>query len=124
MAAVALCCLLSAAGLQRPAATLAATVAKCGAASTADRLLRVTVSDVATSSGLDLVTVRSRLAELSSEVPGSSMEAHAESAHSLVMSPRRHTPMRGEHRDSSQTRRNADICWPDAAGLCNPAAAD
>ena len=74
MAAVALCCLLSAAGLQRPAVTLAATVAKCGAASTADRLLRVTVSDVATSSGLDLVTVRSRLAELSSEVPGSSME--------------------------------------------------
>jgi hypothetical protein len=53
---------------------LAAAVAKCGAAAPGDRLVRVTVSDIATNSGIDLAAARVQLAGLSAEVPGSSME--------------------------------------------------
>ena len=72
-------CFLSALGLaaQPPAATpaaLAATVARCAATTKDDRLLRVTVSDVATACGVDLSTARAQLADLSAEVAGSSME--------------------------------------------------
>ena len=55
-------------------ARLAAAVAACGATASGDRLLRVTTSDVAASSGIDLAAVRAQLAALSAEVPGSSME--------------------------------------------------
>ena len=72
-------CVLSALGLtmRPPAATpaaLATTVAQCAATAKEDRLLRVTVSDVATASGIDLSTARAQLADLSAEIHGSSME--------------------------------------------------
>ena len=52
----------------------AAVIARVGTPSQHDKLLRVTAADVAAVSGVDLAAVRSQLADLAADIPGSAME--------------------------------------------------
>ena len=56
------------------AVSLASAITKCGAVSQGDGLFRVTVSDLATESGMDLARAQTQLSWLTAELPGSSME--------------------------------------------------